>query len=646
MESQKTKKKSIFENPLLSTKIKSANVKLFPEAGLGYLIGPMLALTSNAVVNTYLAQYWNTVLGLKSWAPLFSTILFLVSSILIVLGNLLVGRLAERKPTIAGKVRPLILVALPLIAIALVVLFAVPFPEGATIDNPNILTLTMVAIGYNLYYAVAYPFYYTSHSSLVNLSTRDSSKRSLLATASNASQLGAVGLASMIGPFIIDALGLLPSGENGNLADEALRANANSKWIIVICIMFCCFLLGSLIEYFFSRERITEENIKLAESTREAAQALEQKEAKKIPMKSQIKICMHDKYWWMIIIFFFLYQFGGMLKNNDCLLYSQAWVGDLSLQGTINIVGAIPTALGMVVIWPLANKYGKANMIKAGCFLAFLLGLTGFLVIPFGTDTTSIFGISIAGFCLKALGTVPAMYISLALMSDVLDHQEALYGKRTDGFTMALYGSIMVAMPGIANAIIYGLENSVPNEIAKVVHTFIFFGGESLCYLIMGIIFIFMNVEKFSKIDHRTILEDQKAKVEAEGGVFVSPQERMLKEQKEAEEIAEAETIANLKKKCEKQGLNYDDELAKYNEKKIAANKAKEERKAAFEAKKAAANKAKEDRIAAMSEEERNAYNAKIEARKAKLALKEEKTEEEFKTLREKAQKFVLENNI
>lgn len=644
MESQKTKKKSIFESPLLSTKIKSANVKLFPEAGLGYLIGPMLALTSNAVVNTYLAKYWNDVLGLGTWAPLFSTILFLVSSILIVLGNLLVGRLAERKPSVAGKVRPLILVALPLIAIALVVLFAVPFPEGATIENPNLLTLTMVAVGYNLYYAVAYPFYYTSHSSLVNLSTRDSSKRSLLATASNASQLGAIGLASMIGPFIIDALGLLPT--NGT---EAQRAEANSKWIIIICVMFCCFLLGSLIEYFFTRERITEENIKLAESTRETTQKLEQKEAKKIPMKSQIKICMHDKYWWMIIAFFFLYQFGGMLKNNDCIFYSEVWTnGDHALQGTINIVGAIPTALGMIVIWPLANKLGKARTIKYGSFIAFILGLTGFLVIPFGSNQGAVFGISIAGFCLKALGTVPAMYISLALMSDILDHQEALYGKRTDGFTMALYGSIMVAMPGLANALIYGLNNTLPadGEVAKIVHTFIFFGGESLCYLIMGIIFIFMNVEKFSKIDHRTIVEDQKAKVEAEGGVFVSPQERMLQEQKEAEEIAEAESIANLKKKCEKQGLNFESELAKYNEKKALAAKAKEERKAAMEAKKAAKVKEEEARIAAMSKEDRDAYNAKIEARKEKEALKAEKTEEEFKTLRERAQKFALENNI
>ena len=645
MESQKTKRKSIFENPLLSTKIKSANVKLFPETGLGYLIGPMLALTSNAVVNTYLAQYWNTVLGLKEWAPLFSTILFLVSSILIVLGNLLVGRLAERKPSVAGKVRPLILVALPLIAIALVVLFAVPFPTGATLNNPNILTLSMVAIGYNLYYAIAYPFYYTSHSSLVNLSTRDSSKRSLLATASNASQLGAVGLASMIGPFIIDALGLLPTGENGALAEEALRQEANSKWIIVIIIMFCCFLLGSLIEYFFTRERITEENIKLAETTREASVQTEE-QAKKIPMKTQIKICLHDKYWWLIIAFFFLYQFGGMLKNNDCLLYSQAWIGDLSLQGTINIVGAIPTALGMLVIWPLANKFGKANTIRVGCFGAFLLGLVGFLVLPFGDNSGAVFGISIAGFCLKALGTVPAMYISLALMSDVLDHQEALYGKRTDGFTMALYGSIMVAMPGIANAIIYGLENSVPNELARLVHTFIFFGGESLCYLIMGILFIFMNVEKFSKIDHRTIVEDQKAKVEAQGGVFVSPQERMLEEQRASEEAVEAENLANLKARCEKKGLNYEAELAAYNEKKANALKAKEERKAAFEAKKEAMQKAKQAKIDAMSKEDRDAYEEKLKARKEKAEYKARVAEEEFKVLREKAQKYALENNL
>lgn len=35
--------KSVFNNPLLSTKVKSANVKIVPEALLGYLVGPFSA---------------------------------------------------------------------------------------------------------------------------------------------------------------------------------------------------------------------------------------------------------------------------------------------------------------------------------------------------------------------------------------------------------------------------------------------------------------------------------------------------------------------------------------------------------------------------------------------------------------------------
>lgn len=44
-------KKSVFDNPLLSTKVKSANAKLFPEGVLGYFIGPTLALLANSVLS-------------------------------------------------------------------------------------------------------------------------------------------------------------------------------------------------------------------------------------------------------------------------------------------------------------------------------------------------------------------------------------------------------------------------------------------------------------------------------------------------------------------------------------------------------------------------------------------------------------------
>ena len=519
---------------------------------------------------------------------MFQTLLPIISAIIIVIGNLLVGRLMSRKPGFAGKARPLILIGMPFIAIALLVLFMVPFPEGATAENPSILALVMITIGYNLYYAVAYPFYYTAHSSLVGLSTRDGKKRSLLATASNAAQLGASGLAGMIGPFLVDWLDLLAK-------DESLEAKqaANNKWFILMIIMIACLVIGCFVEFLFTRERITEESLqKMGDKDAAKAQKLDSEENKKVSMKDQAKACVKEKYWWFIIVFFFLYQFSGMLKNNDATWFSQAFLnGETKLAGTINTVGAIPTALGMVVIWPLVNKFGKANCIKVGGFIAALCGLLGFVCIPLAGNVGAIYGVSIAAFCLKALGTVPAMYISLALLADVNDHIEAKTGMRTDGFTMAVYGSIMVATPGLANGVIAGLNSAFIGNVQalQIVHTSIFFGGEVVAYLIIGIMFLFMNVEKFSNEDHRIILEAQKAACLARGEEWIDPHTRMELEEKESERIAEEERINELKVKCAKKGLNFEEEEAKYQ----AALKAKEEAKAQKEAAKKAKAEAK-----------------------------------------------------
>lgn len=192
-------KKSIFENPILSTKIKSANAKLFPEALIGYFLGPTLAMLSNSVLSNYLNKYLTDVLDMNSWAKTFLTLLPILSVILVVAGNILVGRLMERNKTKAGKARPLLLIAVPLMVLALLVLFVfTPYTDGNSASTQQILALILIAVGYNLWYAVAYPFYYTSHSALVGLSTRNSKDRSLIATIANATQLAAIGICSMV----------------------------------------------------------------------------------------------------------------------------------------------------------------------------------------------------------------------------------------------------------------------------------------------------------------------------------------------------------------------------------------------------------------------------------------------------------------
>ena len=644
-------KKSFFETRLMRSKIKSQTVSLFPEAGLGYLLGPILALVGNGVINIWLIQYWDKVLGLSTWAPLFETLLPIISAIVIVIGNVLVGKLMERKPSLAGKARPLILISMPFLLVAMLVLFLIPFPEaadeftGGNFSQNGLLASILIAVGYNLYYAIAWPIYYTSHSALVNLSTRDGGKRGLLGTAIMAAQLGAAGVSGMFGGLLVDLLGLLPvytytdigrakleaagvvlgdvkftNDFNETLGTKAgdlikdidytvtiSRAQANEKWTILMIVMVVALVVGCLLEYFFTRERITEESIKNAEAA--AANGEQKAEAKKVTMKQQIAICMKDKYWWMLMIFWFLYQFGGMMKNNDMSFFSQALTGGNTVSSVINTVGAVPTALGMVIVWPLAMKLTKSKTIALGGLVAALAGSAAFACLAFQGNTAAITGIAVASFCIKALGTAPAMYISIALMANILDHQEAVHGVRTDGFTMAVYGSIMVAMSGLCNGVIVGLNNVWKND--PFLHTFLAFGVEGVCYLIIAVMFIFMNVEKFTNVDNKAIVSDQKAEVLAAGGNWVEPDVRAKAEEEENARLVEEARINQLKIDCEKKGLNFEEENAKFLEQKKAADEKAAQKKADAEAKKQA-------KLDAMTPEQKQALEEKKAAQKAK----------------------------
>lgn len=663
-------KKSFFETRLMRTKIKSSTVSLFPEAGLGYLLGPILALMGNGVINIWLVQYWDKVLGLGTWAPLVQTLVPLLSSIVIIAGNILVGRLMERKPSLAGKARPLILLGMPVILVSMLVLFLVPFPgaakesawiAGGSSFEGGALASVFMAVGYNLYYAFAWPLYYTSHSALVNLSTRDGGKRGLLGTAIMAAQLGAAGVSGMAGGFLVELLHLMPvyrytdlfyTAHADKLGDikftndfkdilkntivnrelipeaeytiEVSREAANKNWTILMIVMIVALILGCLLEYFFTRERITEETVRNAE----AAGGNETTAPKKVKMSQQIKICMKDKFWWMLMIFWFLYQFGGMMKNNDISFFSQALTAGTSVSSVINTVGAIPTALGMVIVWPLAAKLTKAKTISLGGVVAAIAAAASFTCLGFIGNVGAITGISVASFCIKALGTAPAMYISIALMANVLDHQEAVHGVRTDGFTMAVYGSIMVAMSGICNGIIVGLKAVVPQESQAFLHTFLSYGVEGICYLIIAIMFIFMNVEKFTNVDNKAIVADQKAEVLAAGGNWVEPEERAKAEDAENARLVEEARVAELKAKCEKKGLNFEEENGKV----LAAKKEAEEKAAA---KKADAEAKKQAKLDAMTPEQKKAMEDKEAAKKAKQEEKDAAALIELNKIRE-----------
>lgn len=555
----KAKQKSFFDLPLIKTRVTSANVKP-KEAILGYFIGPFCAMISNAIFGAYLNRYYTDVLGLAN--PKFGAFVMLlpiISVLFVVLGNLIVGRLIDRTRTSQGKARPFLLMVAPLAVLAIALLFLAP-------TGNKVFEVIWIAVSYNLYYAVVYPLFYTSHSSMVSLSTRNSKHRGLLSTFSNASGVAAVGIgASIIVPFFLQDI-LFAKNEAGAVIPEVSYAN----WRIVMIVLCVITFLGILLEYYFTRERISEENLKL--NIKE----------EKTPMMKQLKAVVSQKYWWLIIIYFFLFQFGGLIKNSSMTYFCDYVLkGQISggvAMGTLGLVGGIPTAIGMFLAWPIANKLGKQKSVIIGMAISVLGGLVSFI-------NVNNFYIVCVGVVLKGVGSIPAMYVTLALLSDVLDHLEAKNGFRSDGFTMSVYGAIMIGMTGLANGIINGLLSATGYDISlgvnqsagtKTALIMCFLGIELICYAVISVMMIFLNVEKFMKGNHETILQNQKNAVLASGGEWIEPSERLRMEQEESDRIADENRKEELKIRCNKKGIDFETEENKYQAKKAKTEKKRE----------------------------------------------------------------------
>ncbi len=555
----KNEKGSFFDK-LPPSLIKKNNVTLIPEGAIGYLVGPTLALLANSVLATYFNKYMSDVLHISTWAKGFFTWLPVISVIFVVLGNILVGRLMDKIKSRNGKARPLLLLSVPISLLALLFLFVFsPYKAGDSSWHTG--ALVCIAIGYNLWFAFAYPMYYTPHAALVSLSTRNGKDRGLLATISNATMLAAMGLSSMFLPFFLDLLFVKDMSGRGTAVTDAAGKIVNyvdesgnvlydelasyNHWKIFVIALIVITFVGALIEYFFTRERVTEE-------TMVSGEASEQKKA--LPLKEQWRICSKDKFWIIMMVFFFLYQFGGMIKNvsqnyfctamfadPDSGLYTVAYGGNR--QGLLAIIGAVPTAVGMVIALPLSNLLGsKAKAILCGAVVAVIGGVIGM----FAPDN---FAVVTASFVIKALGSTPAMYLSLALLADIFDHQEAVHGVRTDGLSMTIYGAIMAGMTGLTTGVLnmvlsgvnYDVSTLQTNEALRSAMPWVFIGGETLCYLGIFLIFLKMGVEKFSKLDHKAIVADQKAAAAAEGREFISAEEKIRLE--EGEEAYQAELM-------------------------------------------------------------------------------------------------------
>ena len=548
-----------FQNPALKTKINSSSVKI-QEMLIGYFLAPLCAMMANSIFSAYLTRYYADVIGLTDKQfGIFSMALPIVSTVFVIAGNILVGQWIDNTRTPAGKARPYLFLAAPIMAVAIILLFMTP--GGDNVQSTNyLMKMIWIAVSFNLFYAIGYPCYYTAHSSMVALSTRNGGQRGLLATLSNASMVAAAGVgASILVPILLQPI-MFVTGADGTID----RAASYNNWRMLGVALAVLTFLGIMLEYFFTRERITEETMNL--NVKE----------EKIPMRKHIEVCTKEKFWWMVVIYILFFQMGQLVKNTSMSFYAR-WMFDSvlsssnpeatsgALMSTLGLVGGLPSAVGMVIAWPLASKLGKKRAVVLGLILSLIGGIVAFI-------NVHSFPIVTFGVVLKAVGIIPSQYVMVAILSDVLDHLEAKNGFRSDGFTMSIYGATMVGLAVLSMGIVNIFLSSMGYDASLTTQPASAQTGMVIAYLCMDMIgFVIsiaalwgMNVEKYLDEDKEKILESQKAAVIAEGGTWIPPEERERMETEKAEREAEEERIKELKAKCAKQGLNFEEENKKY----------------------------------------------------------------------------------
>ena len=480
------KQEGFWSTPLTSSLVKSQDVKL-PEMLFGYFIGPFGALLSSGIFTSFLNKYFTDVLRLDTG---FLSALQLVSTLLIVAANLIVGQLIERTKALAGKARPWVLLSALTLSVSSVLMFIVPF-EGMA-------KMVWIAIAYNLYYAVAYPIYNTANSTLIPVSTRNSQQRGALASFTNVAGLGVMGVGSMVFPMLVS---------------NVMKEDQN-MWFLVMLGVAIFTGLTIYLQFKFTRERVTEESMGTSDS---AAQP------KTASMGEQLKAVTSEKWWWIAILFYMGFQWSGAMKNGSMSYFCQ-WVVDSSMlsgdygaaQSLLAILGAIPMAAAAALVVPLANRFGKRMVTIAGM----LLGVAGGVIAGLGGG--SIIPVAI-GVALKCLGSAPACYLILAMLADVIDHIEFKSGIRTDGLTMSIYSCVMVAATPVCNAAFMAMLGGAgyvapPADAAAMTQTAAVQGTiavsyiwiETIAYAVCAALMLLWTVEKNLPAEQEAIARRKK----------------------------------------------------------------------------------------------------------------------------------------
>lgn len=569
-----------FKGKFWNTRIKSVNVRA-KEMWLGYVFGPFGVMLMYSVVNSYYNQYLTDIMGFTAsrgaWIAIFMVIFPVLTKIIDATTNVLMSRVIDSTVCRQGKLRPWFILSLPILVLSILMLFNVP------VASPQ-LQAVWIFISYNLFYSVGYTMWNMAYQLSASLSSRNTDQRKNNSMAGQMAKNLGVGLISICFPLIMTSVGTL------------MGDNYRQSYLACMALVCCITVPLTFLQYFYTRERVTEERRNTEIALSETHEAVPE-----ASFGRQIKACLQSKYWIMLIILVLFYQVFNNLRDM-ALIYYSGWVvqgnayGEFAaIQAKFQMIAMSPMGPGILLLIPLVKKLGRRKSIWI-CSIFSILG-SGVALLNAG-HTLPVY----AGTAVMCIGNLAFVYTYLSFLGDTIDHVEWKTGIRCDGATGALIGFVTAASAGIGQ----GLFNlglmltgyTTPEKIGEAANgvalyadqpaaatawiNFSYQGSLLLVGVLAFIIFrFFFDIEdKMNTITH-DLQERRRAECEAKGIEYIPSYEKERREQEELRRKAEEARIRELKEYCARTGKDFDT----LNNKVLARRAKKQAKKAAKKAK-------------------------------------------------------------
>lgn len=540
--------RGLFEKDFMNSKATTNSVST-REWVLGHLIGPLglifVVNTIAALVEKFFTQQTGAMYGAQNVAMIQQMggvyeIVMTAAKVLAVGMGLLNGWLIQHTESRQGRMRPwhLIFGFVSIIIGCLIFLF-----PGNTLGEAYWYYFFFLLI---CYHTVGSCYFYLFRDTICSLTTRDPKEKTHI---------------QFIRKMSWTLLSGIVIGMVFNMVVLPLWLEKDIKGYPILMVTMSLIAIPLLLlEYFYTRERITED-----------VTLEHERDETRIPLKDQMRALLGNKYFVILIV---IATISGIVDNykggNVQYFYIKFMLGGAEnpLMYTIyQVITGVPTGIGAFAIYPMAKKFGIKNLTVGGYALVLIGSIMGWMfpdqMIP-----------AMVGGFLRNVGWLPNAYIFATLLCFAYDSVEYKSHMRLEGMMgvaviTALQALIYAPFAGGFESTILRLgfvdvEGIIPSAEVTNFMTLSFYLFDAILAAAVVILLPFVDVEKKLPEINAELLRRKKEAVLARGEEWIDPEEQERLDIQRAEAEREANRIADLKAHCEKKGLDFDAENAKY----------------------------------------------------------------------------------